>query len=83
MQTDWVNMVLPKLEGIDVNRLSGGTTTQVAIAAAVAAEVAAEATTAGAFVAGTKEMSAMEKVAAARARFLARQASKPVKPLKR
>lgn len=88
MQTDWVKLVLPKLEGIDVNRLSGGATTQVAIAAAVAAaevaaEAAAEATTAGASALGSKAVSSMEKAAAARARFLARQAAKPVKPLKR
>eukprot|EP00884_Botryococcus_braunii_P015529 jgi/Botrbrau1/265/Bobra.0022s0234.1 len=85
MEEEWVKMVLPKLEGIDINRLSGGATTQVAIAAAVAA---AQADTDAAGVAGTtpppsKAAADLEKIAAARARFLARQASKPVKLVKR
>ena len=37
VEVEWVDIVMPRLRGVDVKRLSGGATTQAAIADASAA----------------------------------------------
>ncbi|EFN54077.1 hypothetical protein CHLNCDRAFT_136192 [Chlorella variabilis] len=72
VEAAWVQAIIPRLENIDVNRLSGGKTGQAAIAAA-------EARAAGTEAAEQQRSAAVERrntgdaVAAARARYLARK----------
>ncbi|KAL4856425.1 putative pre-mRNA-splicing factor ATP-dependent RNA helicase DEAH4 [Chlorella vulgaris] len=74
MRADWVQAILPRLENIDVNRLSGGKTREQALAVA-------EAKAAGTAVADAQRAVAAERrntdgaVAAARERYLARKAA--------
>jgi hypothetical protein len=77
VEGEWVAALLPKFSGIDVDRLSGGRTAQLAKQAAdTAATQAAHAAGGEAAVptAGADRRSTQADVDAARARYLARKA---------
>ncbi|KAI7837808.1 hypothetical protein COHA_008436 [Chlorella ohadii] len=77
VESQWVQAILPRLEGIDVNRLSGGKTGAKAIAAAEAqaAGLAAAADAEKQRAAAAERRNTDDAVAAARARYLARKAA--------
>ena len=75
MEGPWVEALLPKLQDVDVQRLSGGRTGQAAKIAAEARE-AAGAAGAGDAAPGGERRNTDNAVAAARARFLARKAQR-------
>ncbi|PRW39269.1 pre-mRNA-splicing factor ATP-dependent RNA helicase PRP1 [Chlorella sorokiniana] len=77
VEAQWVQAILPRLEGIDVNRLSGGKTGAKAIAAAEAqaAGLAAAADAEKQRAAAAERRNTDDAVAAARARYLARKAA--------
>ena len=76
MEPEWVQYILPKLWDIDVKRLSGGATTEIAVEQAEQAAHASE----GAVVKGaymvTPRKNDLSSVDAARARYMARKGSK-------
>lgn len=76
VEGQWVGRILPKLQGIDVKRLSGGKTSEAAIAAAEAAAQQAEQGAQGQQAqgpAGAERRNTDAAVDAARARYLARK----------
>ncbi|KAL4440347.1 hypothetical protein ABPG75_003348 [Micractinium tetrahymenae] len=77
VEAAWVQAIVPKLENVDVNRLSGGKTGQAAIAAAEAKAAGAAAAEAQQQqrVAAAERRNTDDAVAAARARYLARKAA--------
>ena len=76
MEPEWVQHILPKLWDIDVKRLSGGATTEIAVEQAEQAAHASEGTVkAGAFMAMPRKND-VSSVDAARARYMARKGSK-------
>lgn len=79
MDPEWVQHILPKLWDIDVKRLSGGATTEIAVEQAEQAAHASEGTVkTGAFVM-TPRKNDLSSVDAARARYLARKGSKAIR----
>ena len=79
MEPEWVQCILPKLWDIDVKRLSGGATTEIAVVQAEQAAHAPEGTVKkGAYVVLPRKND-VSSVDAARARYLARRGSRPLK----
>ena len=79
MEPEWVQFILPKLWDIDVRRLSGGATTEVAVERAEQTAHASESTVNKGALGMTPRKNDVSSVDAARARFLARKGSRPMK----
>ena len=76
MEPEWVQYILPKLWDIDVKRLSGGHTTEVAIEQAEQAAHACESTANKSAPVMLQRKNDVSSLDAARARYLARKGSK-------
>lgn len=79
MEPEWVQYILPKLWDIDVKRLSGGATTEIAVEEAEQAAHAPEGTLKKGGYVVLPRKNDVSSVDAARARYLARKGSRPVK----
>ncbi len=79
MEPEWVQYILPKLWDIDVKRLSGGATTETAVEQAEQAAHAPEGTAKTSAYVVLPRKNDLSAVDAARARYLARRGSRPVK----
>ena len=79
MEPEWVQLILPKLWDIDVKRLSGGATTEIAVEQAEHAAHASEGTVNKGAPVMPPRKNDVSSVDAARARFLARKGSKAMR----